>query len=228
MASLLHLDSSAVRSGGSVSRELTGLFADIRRDRRGGYTYRDVAADPVPPVGPAYAALGQRVERHGAVPLDRVRELVRGPDEAREWELTLPLIGELLAAETVLLGVPMYNLSVPASLKAWIDRVSFPGVFGDPETGERLLHGTTVVMVAVCGGGYGPGSPRDGLDFQVPYLRAYFGRLGVAEENLCVVRAELTRADDVPGLARFRETAARSLESARAAVAALAARAPAV
>lgn len=223
--SLLHLDSSASHSRDSVSRQLTGLFADTWRKLYGaaGYRYRDLAADPVPLVSPAYAALGQRVERLGVIPPARVAALVEGAAEKREWALTLPLITELLAADTMLIGVPMYNFSVPASLKAWIDRVTFPGAFADPDTGSSLLHGTRVVVVTARGGSYGPGTPRETFDFQAPYLRAYFGNLGVADENLYLVHAEMTRAADVPELAHFQALAARSLTAARAAVTALAA-----
>ncbi|MBJ3806618.1 FMN-dependent NADH-azoreductase [Streptomyces flavofungini] len=223
---LLHLDSSADRRGESVTRTLTGLFARSWRERYGdaGYRYRDLAAEPVPLVGSGYVALGTRTERQGAVPLAKVAALAEGADEEREWALTLPLVAELRAAGTVLIGVPMYNFGVPAALKAWIDRVSFPGAFTDPDSGRPHLGGTRVVVVAACGGGYGPGTPRADCDFQVPYLRAYFGELGVAEGELHIVRAELTRAGDIPALAPFRDLAVDSLAAARAAVTELAVR----
>ncbi|QMU75819.1 NAD(P)H dehydrogenase [Streptacidiphilus sp. PB12-B1b] len=222
---LLHLDASPSRSADSVSRQLTALFADAWRERHGssGYRYRDVAADPVPLTGGAYATLGRRVERHGAVPLDTVAELVADADEEREWALTLPLISELLAADTVLIGTPMYNLSVPAAMKAWIDRVTFPGAYTDPATGEHLLARTRVVVVTARGGSYGPGTPREGMDFQLPYLRCYFRGLGVAESRLYLVNADLTRAADIPALAGFQGLAAASLAAATAEVTALAA-----
>lgn len=224
---LLHLDSSADRRPeSSVTRRLTGHFARLWRQRHGdaGHRHRDLAAAPVPLVGSGYVALGTRVERHGVVPLEKVAALAEGAEEEREWALTLPLVAELRAAGTVLLGVPMYNFGVPAALKAWIDRVSFPGAYTDPDSGGPLLGGTRVVVVAACGGGYGPGTPREGCDFQVPYLRAYFTRLGVAEDELHVVRAELTRAGDIPGLTGFQGLAADSLAAAREAVADLAVR----
>ncbi|MGH3786669.1 MAG: FMN-dependent NADH-azoreductase [Pseudonocardiaceae bacterium] len=225
MTSLLHLDSSSSHFSESVSRQLTASFADTWRGLHdsASYRYRDLAADPVPLVGPAFVALGQRVESHGVVPSTGVTALVESTAERREWALTLPLIKELLAADTVLVGVPMYNFSVPASLKAWIDRVTFPGAFIDPDTGNSLLHGTRMVVVTARGGGYGQGTPREAFDFQAPYLRAYFGNLGVAQEDLSFVHAEMTRAADVPELARFQPLAASSLAAARATVTALAA-----
>ncbi|MGH3830727.1 MAG: FMN-dependent NADH-azoreductase [Pseudonocardiaceae bacterium] len=224
MRSLLHLDSSAGIPGESVSRQLTTLFADTWRERHlgAGYRYRDLAADPIPPLVPAYTTLGRRVEQHGGVPPSRVAALVEGTAEEREWALTLPLITELLAADTVLIGVPMYNFSVPAALKAWIDRVTFPGAYLDPDTGAPLLGGTRVVLAIARGGGYGPGTPREAFDFQVPYLRAYFGNLGVAEVGLSAVRAEMTVADVVSEFAGFRDLAASSLTAARTEITSLA------
>jgi FMN-dependent NADH-azoreductase len=224
VTSLLHLDSSANRSSESVSRQLAALFADTWRALHSSaeYRYRDLAADPVPPLDTAYCALGRRVEQHGLVPPARVAALVESPGEKREWALTRPLIAELLAADTVLIGAPMYNYSIPASLKAWIDRVSFPGAFTDPDTGDSLLHGTRVVVITARGGAYGPGTPREAWDFQTPYLRAYFRKQGVADENMCFVSAEMTLTGLVPHLARFRPLAASSLAAARAEVTALA------
>ncbi|MET8827215.1 NAD(P)H-dependent oxidoreductase [Streptomyces sp. NPDC004610] len=219
---LLHIDSSADTPADSVSRGLTGRFLTAWRARhRGPVRHRDLAADPVPPLTAAYTALGRRVEREGMVPPDKVPALLTGPDEEREWALTRPLVDELLAARTVLLGVPMYNLSVPASLKAWIDRVTFPGAFTDPDSGESLLAGTRVVAVLARGGGYGPGTPREHHDFQAPYLRTYFGNLGVTDLHL--VTAELTRVDLIPQLAGLEHLAARSLTEAEERVTALAA-----
>ncbi|WP_326735407.1 FMN-dependent NADH-azoreductase [Streptomyces sp. NBC_01022] len=224
MTSLLHLDSSANRSDESVSRQLTALFARTWRAANGpaGYRYRDLAADPVPPVATAYCALGRRAERNGVVPPDAVDALIGSVAEEREWSLTLPLVTELLAADTVLIGAPMYNYAVSASLKAWIDRVSFPGALVDPDTGDGLLRGTKVVVISARGGAYGPGTPREAWDFQTPYLRAYLGEKGVAPADLHFIAAEMTMAEVVPDLARFRPMAASSLAAARAEVIAVA------
>jgi FMN-dependent NADH-azoreductase len=224
VASLLHLDSSAHRSSESITRRLTARFAATWRAEHGpaGYRHRDLAADPVPPLGSAYCALGRRAEQHGQVPLAAVETLAASPAERREWAQTRPLITELLAASSLLIGAPMYNYSVPAALKAWIDRVSFPGAFTDPGTGERLLGGLRVVVVVARGGTYGPGSPREGCDFELPYLRAYFGRQGVPEANISFVSADLTLTSLAPHLVRFRPQAARSLAAAWAEVGTLA------
>ncbi|MEV0634892.1 NAD(P)H-dependent oxidoreductase [Streptomyces sp. NPDC050619] len=222
---LLHIDSSADTADDSVSRRLTDLFATTWRARDGSaeHRHRDLCADPVPVLTPAYTALGRRVEREGFVPPAKVPALIENAAEEREWDLTLPLITELLAADTVLLGVPMYNFAVPAALKAWIDRVTFPGAYTDADTGENLLRDTRVVVLMARGGGYGPGTPRESFDFQTPYLTAYFGDLGVAPENLHLVATELTLAGLLPHLAGHEDLAADSFAQACAAVTALAA-----
>jgi FMN-dependent NADH-azoreductase len=204
LTSLLHLDSSAILGAESVSRQLTVLFADTWRAAHpdADYRYRDLAAHPIPPLTSAFCALGRRVERLGPVPLADVGSHARNPDERWEWAATEPLITELLAADTLLIGAPMYNLSITAALKAWIDRVTFPGAFAHGE-----LSATRVVIAASRGGTYGP------ADHQVGYLRAYFGRHGVTD--IQVVTAELTVAGLIPHLAGLRDRAAASLAAAR-------------
>jgi FMN-dependent NADH-azoreductase len=216
--SLLHLDSS--HSADSVTRKLTTLFGTMWQQAHPAaeYRYRDLLADPIDPISPAYVALGTRVERHGIVAPAKVSALVRSPGEEREWALTLPLIEEILTADTLLLGVPMYNFSVPATLKAWIDRVTFPGAYIQPDSGEHLLKGTRVVVISARGGGYGPGTPRERFDFQEPYLRAYFENLGVCASDLTFVHAEMTRSGDIPALAQFQDFAVQSLAAARSTV----------
>ncbi|MFQ6146664.1 FMN-dependent NADH-azoreductase [Streptomyces seoulensis] len=221
---LLHIDSSADPTADSVSRRLTARFVRAWRERHGAarYRHRDLSATPVAPLTPAYTALGRRVERAGLVPPAEVPALIGDPAERREWELTLPLVTELRRAHTVLLGVPMYNFSVPAALKAWIDRVTFPGAFTDPDTGASLLGGTRVIVVMARGGGYGPNTPRAAFDFQTPYLRAWFGDLGVDPGRLHLIAAELTRVDVLPRLAGLEHLAADSLAAAEDALTELA------
>ncbi|ATY16501.1 NAD(P)H dehydrogenase [Amycolatopsis sp. AA4] len=209
------MDSSADREA-SVSRQLGALFADEWRRGGGTVRHRDVSAEPVAPLREAYARLGRRVERKGVLSLEDVATLIADDDEQREWDLTLPLVTEVREARAVLLGVPMYNFGVPATLKAWIDRISFPGVFVDPETGRKLLADKDFVVVNARGGGYGPGTPREKFEFQESYLRAYLSDKGV--ERLTFVSQEFTRVGDVPALDGFEDLAAASRAAARSQV----------
>jgi FMN-dependent NADH-azoreductase len=210
---LLHLDSSANRSDESVTRRLTRLFADRWRSDHGSteYRYRDLAADPVPPIDTAYCQLGRRSEREGLVPLELVGALVENGAEADAWALTEPLITEVLASSTILIGAPLYNFSLPAALKAWIDRITFPGVLA--------LGDTEVVVITSRGGAYGPGTRREGWDYEVPYLRAYFTNYGVRDDNIRFITAELSLAGLVPRLAHLRPLAEQSLADAISSIA---------
>jgi FMN-dependent NADH-azoreductase len=98
--------------------------------------------------------------------------------------------------------------------------VTFPGAYTDPDTGESLLRDIRVVVV-MAWGGYGRHPPREPYDFQTPYLKAYFGELGV--RRLHFVAAELTLAGRLPHLAGLEELATDSLAKARKDVMALAA-----
>jgi len=80
------------------------------------------------------------------------------------------------------------------------------------------------VVALARGGAYGPGTPREGFDFQRPYLRAYFTDHGVTEENLHFVQAEMAPAGIVPEPAGFRDLADQTFAEARAALTELAAR----
>jgi FMN-dependent NADH-azoreductase len=93
------------------------------------------------------------------------------------------LIAELEAADTIVLAAPMYNFSIPSTLKAWIDHVARRGrTFRYSEKGpEGLLHGKKVFVLAARGGVYSNGAPAAVLDFQEPYLRAVLGFLGLTD-----------------------------------------------
>jgi FMN-dependent NADH-azoreductase len=218
MPTLLHIDSSCTPQETSVSRQLTADFAAQWTSAHGdgNYRYRDLAADPISFVGAGFPALGHRLEREGTHPHHQVVNHVITEQERTEWQITLPLIQEVIEADTILLGVPMYNFSIPAAVKAWIDRVTFPGVYIDQTSGAQLLANTQVVIVCSRGGAYGPGTPRFACDFQEPYLRAWFTEdLGVREDNIHFIHAEMTRAQDVPKLYDFRKLGKQSLAAAQ-------------
>ncbi|MBW4720735.1 FMN-dependent NADH-azoreductase [Saccharothrix obliqua] len=197
MTGLLHIDSS-LRTEGSVSREVSAAFATAWREAHpdAPYTYRDLAAEPLPHVdGEVVAARADTSGRH---------------------RLEQELVGELKAAETVLIGAPMYNFSVPSGLKAWLDWILVPELFANPETGVGVLTGKRVVVVTARGGSYAPGTPRADNDFQAPYLRLIFDQLGLRDVEF--VHTELTLAHTVPHLAQFRAQADASREESHQAV----------
>jgi FMN-dependent NADH-azoreductase len=93
------------------------------------------------------------------------------------------LIAELEAADTIVIAAPMYNFSIPSTLKAWIDHVTRAGrTFCYTAKGpEGLLKGKKVFVFASRGGTYGKDSPYAMLDFQEPYLRALLRFIGLED-----------------------------------------------
>ncbi|WP_436763297.1 FMN-dependent NADH-azoreductase [Streptosporangium sp. V21-05] len=214
MTHLLHLDASG-RSE-SFSRRLGETFvADWRATHPDGvYTYRDLVADPVPPVDENRVRLATQSSVSGVRDIETMDQVAAGaPELARSWAATRPLVKQLLAADVLLLGVPMYNFTVPAAFKAWIDRVTLPWL---------PLKGKSAVVLSARGGAYGPGTPREHFDFHEPYLRAYFSVLGL--DDVTFVHAELTHATVMPFLAQFRDQHEISHTAALDAVHALATR----
>jgi FMN-dependent NADH-azoreductase len=149
MTSLLQLDSSADRSPESISRRLTALFADSWRDHYGSSLsrYRDLAADPVPPVDTAFCALARRLEKDGLVSSVVSLNSPRTPPNGEAWATTYRLVQKVLTADTIVIGAPMYNFSVPASLKAWLDRISLPGALLNQGDEHSALENTKVVVI---------------------------------------------------------------------------------
>ncbi|MBE1531026.1 FMN-dependent NADH-azoreductase [Actinomadura algeriensis] len=209
MSTLLHLDSSARRR--SVSREIGGAFAAAWRAAHpdGRYVHRDLAADPVPVIGEAWTELCDHVLEHGITEIARYKEAVRTPARAAAWAIVEPLLDELVAADVVLIATPMYNYTVPASLKAWIDQVTFP---------RMSLAGRRFVIASARGGAYSPGAPKEPYDHQERFLRDFIsGHFGV--NDVASVASELVNARVDPALAELRgrheESHAEALRAAR-------------
>ena len=198
MAHLLHIDSS-IRTEGSISREVSGAFAEHWRaaNPRGTYTYRDFGAQPVPHLDWATFLA------------DAVPDEDRSPEQQAAAKISAELIADLEAADIVLLGVPMYNYSIPSSLKAWVDRIITKRTVVNPATGIGPLSGKRVIVVTARGGAYGPGMPREPFEFQERYLRAVFEKIGL-DDDLTFVNTELTLAGVNPALAEFIDKAAES------------------
>ncbi|MFF3323337.1 FMN-dependent NADH-azoreductase [Streptomyces sp. NPDC002889] len=175
MATLLHLD-SAVFPQGSASRDITATFvkAWLEQHPEGKVVYRDLAAAPLPHLD--------------------IAAVSAGVDDALRAELA----AELEAADAVLIGAPMYNFSIPSTLKAWLDQVIIVGHNVGP---DGPVAGTPVTVVASRGGSYAPGTPREDFEFVQNYLEKVFtGMLG-AEVDFIV--PELTLARSKPEMAEL-------------------------
>jgi FMN-dependent NADH-azoreductase len=123
------------------------------------------------------------------------------------------LIEELEAADTIVLAVPMYNFSIPSTLKAWIDHIARAGrTFRYTAAGpEGLLKGKKVFVVTARGGLYAGDGPHHAYDFQEPYLRTLLGFLGL--DDVTFLHLE--------GLNISPDAAAQGLVRARAALASI-------
>jgi FMN-dependent NADH-azoreductase len=168
--SLLIINSSPRRN--SVSRRLTRHYAEQWKAQNpdARIVERDLAADPPPFVTHAWIeAISTPVEQ-------------LTPEQNQLLSLSDTLIQELLDADQIVLGVPMHNFSIPASLKAWIDLVTRRGKtfrYGSNGPEGLIPSNKNVIAIVSQGGTYGEGSP---MDFQVPYLRhmlAFIGLTGV-------------------------------------------------
>ncbi len=198
---LLHIDSSILGQN-SVSRAVTAAIVARLQVPGTAVTYRDLAAEPIAHLSGAYLAAAASPGEHS-------------PALQHDLALSETVLEEFLAADTVVIGAPMYNFTIPSQLKAWIDRILVAGkTFRYTEKGPEGLAGGKRVIVAIGRGGfYGAGQPAAGMDFQETYLRGVFGFIGVT--NIDFIRAE--------GVAIGPEQRQQSLAAAQAAAAALAA-----
>lgn len=163
---LLHIDSSALGAA-SASRELSAAIVDrwLTAQPAVAVTYRDLDADPLPHL--------------------TGRSLAKS--DANEVAAAERALNDFLAADVLVIGAPMYNFSIPSTLKAWIDRIAVAGkTFRYTENGPQgLAGGKHVVIASSRGSSYGDDSPAD---FQEAYLRQVFAFLGVRSVEF--VRAE--------------------------------------
>jgi FMN-dependent NADH-azoreductase len=211
MPTLLHIDSS-IRGADSVSREITAAFTEHwqKANPDGEVVYRDLAANPVPHLdNAAYSAAFTPAEN-------------RTPEQEAGLAISQALIDELLAADVVVLGVPMYNFTVPDTFKSWLDRILGEAVRPNPETGEAPLGGTRFVVVHSRGGSYKPGTPREDWEFQESYLRKVFIEM-LQIKQIEFVAAELTLAKVNPAMTDLIPLGEQSLADAHSTIRELAA-----
>ncbi len=137
--------------------------------------HRDLARNPVPHLLPDTFA-GVRAEANT-------------PAEFAARALSDELIAEVKAADVIVIGAPMYNFSLPTTLRAWFDHVLRPPrdfwLYGRRSKG--LVEDKPVIVIEARGGLYSSG-PAAAMDFQEPYLRQLLGFMGLTDVRF--VRAE--------------------------------------
>jgi FMN-dependent NADH-azoreductase len=175
---LLHIDSS-VLGANSASRALSAEIVERQRVLHPGLrvTHRDLAADSALHLSPSHLAAWQG---------GTVEDALLGADIKKGGGYLV----ELLAADMVVIGAPMYNFSIPSQLKAWIDRVVVAGkTFRYGANGaEGLLSNKKVFIASSRGNIYAPGSPAAALEHHENYLIGVLGFIGLTD--ITVVRAE--------------------------------------
>jgi FMN-dependent NADH-azoreductase len=168
---ILHIDSSP-RSDRSYSRNLAREFSDkLQFHLEPTITYRDLALNPVPYIDNTW------VTAKFTSPEQYTPELIDA------IALSDELIDEFLAADRYVISVPMYNLSIPAGFKSYIDHIVRPKrTFAVDESGYKgLVTGKKMLVVTARGSDFRPGTPLASLDFQEPYLRAIFNFIGITD-----------------------------------------------
>ena len=202
---LFRLDAS-ISPGQSASREIADIVEAQWHQAHPGDAVlrRHVGTDPLPSDAWAHAVTGARTP-----------EADRSEPQRAGLALAARLAGELAAADAVLLAVPLYNFGVSQHIKTWIDLVIAAPRDSEAAGSGPLLAGKPTVLVAVRGGAYGSGTPREGWDHSTGYLRRILADVWGAD--LTVVEREFTLVGVNPALDQFTDLAAQMKDAAHAA-----------
>jgi len=175
---ILRIDASARRTG-SISRDLTDRILDrLATGAPLNVTTRDLA-DGLPQIDEAW------IGANFTAPADR------SDAQRAALELSDSLVAELQAADTLVIGLPIYNFGVPAALKAWIDLIARVGVtFQYTADGPQGLLAGKRVIIALASGGTEMGSD---VDFATGYIRHVLGFVGISDVQF--VRADRSAID---------------------------------
>jgi FMN-dependent NADH-azoreductase len=168
---LLRIDSSARRT--SVSRQLTGRFAEAWQHEhpQGKVIHRDLTTTTLPHITDEWV---QAVHSNPAT---------LTPEQKQVLHVSDTLVDELVQADTIVIGAPMYNFAISAPLKAWFDQVVRVGktVLFAASGHEGILKGKKVFVVTSRGGAYRAGTPTERFDYQEPYLRHILAFIGLTD-----------------------------------------------
>jgi FMN-dependent NADH-azoreductase len=196
MPRLLHIQSSPNLEN-SISRTLSTEFVEKWVAAHAGTEVEllDLARRPLPHWGPE--AIGAFAANGGE----------RSAAEQAAIDLSEKLVRQIEAADILVIGCPMYNMSMPTQLKGWIDYVSRPGRtlrFTDRTRSQGLIDGKQAFVILSRGGDYSQ-PPFSSSDFQEPLLRTVLGLIGITDVRF--VRAEGQRMQEAPSYIKVaRET----------------------
>ena len=168
MPALLKIDVSP-RGDYSVTRKLTAKFAEQWKQTHSGTVIdRDLVKTDLPFVDlpwilGAYTAPDQHT-----------------PEQKSAIKVSDDLIAELLSADEIVIGTPMYNFAIPALLKAWIDHIVRLNKTFTPKY-EGLATGKKATLIIASGGVYTPGSHTESYNAETGYLKQILGFIGITD-----------------------------------------------
>lgn len=168
---ILQINGSARSEGANSTRVASDIVTRLKAaNPQASVVQRDLARNPAPVVDEA--ALGALF-----TPAEQ-----RTPEQSARVAESDALIAEVQAADVIVIGVPMYNFSISAQLKNWIDAIARAGVtFRYTENGpEGLLKGKKVFVAFARGGRY----RGSAADTQTPFLQTVLGFLGMTDVRL--------------------------------------------
>jgi FMN-dependent NADH-azoreductase len=183
MSTLLQINASLAGATGQSSLLANRFVTDWIASHPGGHVIkRDLSADPVPHL------TAERFQAFLSQPEART------PEQKAVSEYSDALIEELRNADTIVFAVPMYNFSVPSTLRAYFDHIARAGVtFRYTQNGpEGLLQGKKAYIFITRGGIYSNG----GVDTQTPYLKQFLSLIGITDVQF-VYAEGLHMGDDV-------------------------------
>lgn len=184
MPTLLRIDSS-VSPESSASRRLTAAFAQAWQEAGGTVVVRDLDAQKLPHLPDR----GLHFPHRPGVPAD-----------APECALQDEVIQEVFDADVLVIGAPMYNYSMPSTLKAWVDYLHVPGRTSPALPGDPApLAGRTAVVISTRGGEYDDPVHEIEADHVVPPLRALLGA-GLMGMRFEAITLDRTLAELLPEL----------------------------
>ena len=178
MKNILHIISSprgeasvSIQLGNAIVGELTETFPGSR------VTELNLATNPLPHIDEiTVSALRTPADQHSEIQ----KEVIKASDTA---------IAQLIAADILVIGVPLYNFGVPSHLKSWLDHVVRAGkTFSYTAGGPKGLLENKKVYVAFSSGAVYSDGPYKAFDFATPYLSAVLAWIGI--QDVTIIRAE--------------------------------------